>query len=252
MTAVSGRLLVRQVRIEQQAFWRNPDYAFFTFGLPIALLLVLGSVNSKDTLTGSDALALTAFVPGILAFGVIAATYANLAARVATLRNDGVLKRIRTTPLSPVLYLGGHLFSTLLTTLLIAVCTIVLGALVFDVGPPRSGLGELALGLTLGIVCFAALGLAVSAIIPSADAASPITNATYLPLALVSGVFDPTLAVPSWLTRIVELTPVKALAEALQGAYGPSSGALGRDYVVLAVWSLAGLTLATRFFRWQP
>ena len=248
----TGRAL-RQVRLEQLAFWRNPDHASFTFALPVVLLVLLGTVNRGDQIEGRGIDAVTLFVPGILAFGIIAASYANLATRIAVLRSEGVLKRIRTTPLSPAIYLAGHLGSTLGTTILGAGLTVALGWGLFGVAPRADALVQLLAGVSVGIVCFASLGLAVSTIIRSADAAGPITNATYLPVALISGVFDPTLQLPTWLTTAVGMLPVKALADVLQAAYEPTaSTAWIADLAVLAVWGVLGIILARRFFRWQP
>jgi ABC-2 type transport system permease protein len=247
------RLFFHQARLEQLAFWRNPDYAFFTFALPVVLLLVLGLINSGDRVPGGHLRAVTLLVPGILAFGVVVATYANLAAKIAVLRHDGVLKRIRATPLSPGIYLAGHLASNLATTLAIAAATVALGWGAFDAPPRPGGALPLAIGLCLGIVCFAALGLAISTVIPTADAAGPITTATYLPLALVSGVFDATLQLPDWLKQVVTLLPIKALSDALQAAYNTTVQRFSvTDLVVLLVWSVAGVVLARRFFRWEP
>lgn len=251
MSRTSG-LIVSQARLEQRAFWRNPDYAFFTFVLPIGLLLLLGAIEADSHIPDRGIRAVTLFVPGILTFGVIAAAYANLAARIAVLRSDGVLKRIRATPLEPGAYLGGHLTSTLATSLLVAAATIALGHLVFDTAPRLDRAPTLILGLCLGILCFAALALAISIVIPSAEAAGPITNASYLPLALVSGVFDPTLDLPSWLTRAVEAFPIKALVDTLQAAYDPTTPTATGDLLVLAVWSAIGVLVARRYFRWEP
>jgi ABC-2 type transport system permease protein len=248
-----ARLVVHQTRLEQRSFWRNPDYASFTFALPIVLLVVLGAVQSGNTLPGTDVAANTRLVPGVLAFGVIVAAYANLAARISVLRNDGVLKRVRTTPIPPAVYLSGQLLSTLLVTLLIAAVTIVIGAVGFDAAPRAGSIGTLVAALLLGIICFASLGLAISAVIRSADAASAVTNATYLPLAIVSGVFEPSLHLPAWLSTIVALFPIKALAETLDFAYTPTQHAYpGWSLVVLGVWAALGIGLAIRFFRWQP
>ena len=78
---------------------------------------------------------LTLFVPGILAFGIIVAAYGTLAATIAMLRADGVLKRIRATPLPPGMYLAGQLTSVLVTSLVVGITTIVLGRLVFGIAP---------------------------------------------------------------------------------------------------------------------
>ena len=118
------------------------------------------------------------FVPSILAFGVIVAAYVNLGAKIATLRHDGVLKRIRTTPLPAGAYLSGVLGSTAATTLAITACTAVIGWLAFGAVPRAAGLAEIAGGLALGVVCFGSLGLALSSVARSAESASPLANAT--------------------------------------------------------------------------
>jgi ABC-2 type transport system permease protein len=169
------------------------------------------------------------------------------------LRSDGVLKRLRVTPLSPGAYLAGQLASVVATSLLIAATTVVLGGIAFNVSPRSSHLGPLAITLALGITCFASLGLAISAFIPGASAAGAITNGTYLPLALVSGTFNTDLHLPAWLDHIVRAFPIKALTEALRAGYDPAARAWSTgNLAVLAAWTIIGLALARRYFRWEP
>jgi hypothetical protein len=74
-----------------------------------------------------------------------------------------------------------------------------------------------------------------------------------LPLALVSGVFDATLQLPEWLKKVVTLLPIKALSDALQAAYNPTVQRFSvTDLAVLLGWSVLGIVLARRFFRWEP
>jgi ABC-2 type transport system permease protein len=249
-----ARLLARQAGLEQRAFWRNPEAAFFTFALPIGLLLIFGAVSTNDKVPGRpDIHGLTLFVPGILAFGVIVAAYGNLAATIAVLRSEGVLKRLRATPLPPATYLGGQLASVLATTLLTAVATVGLGRIAFGVAPRGPQIVPLLTVLALGIVCFASLGLAISAFIPAANAAGAITNGTYLPLALVSGTFNSGLKLPSWLDRVVSALPIKALTDGLRAGYDPAvHGWPLASLAVLAVWAVIGIALAHRYFKWEP
>lgn len=246
----SVRLAARQALLEQRSFWRSAEYALLTFALPLILLLLIGGTNAGGYLPGTHLKLTLFFVPGILAFGVIVAAYVNLGSKLAVLRHDGVLKRIKTTPLPSAAYIGGLLASTVATTVGIAACTGLIGWLAFDAVPRPAGLLALCTGLLLGIVCFAALGLAISSVIRSAESAGPVANASYLPIAIVSGLFDPSLGLPKWLSAVVGAFPVKALANVLQDGYTVRAfpaAALG----ILAAWAAAGAGFAVWRFRWH-
>ena len=248
------QLLLHQVRLNQLSFWRNPESAFFSFAMPLGVLLIFGATSANDTVPGRDDVdVLTLFVPGILAFAIVVVAYGNLAATVALQRADGVLKRIRATPLDPIVYLGGQIVSALVSTLLISAATITAGGIAFGALPRVEALPQLLVVLGLGIACFAALGGAISAAISTADAAGAVTNGTYLPLAMVSGMFSVSLQLPAALDTIISAFPLKALADGLRSAYDPAAhGFPVGDATVLLVWSLVGLALARRFFRWSP
>lgn len=248
------RLLLHQVRLNQLSFWRNPESAFFSFAMPLGVLLIFGATSANDTVPGRhDVDVLTLFVPGILAFAIVVVAYGNLAATVALQRADGVLKRIRATPLNPTVYLGGQILSVLATTLLISAATVAAGGLAFGALPRAEAVPQLLVVLALGIACFAALGVAISAAIPTADAAGAITNGTYLPLAMVSGMFSASLQLPAALDTIVGVFPLKALADGLRSAYDPAIHGLPvGETTVLLVWTIAGIALARRLFRWNP
>ena len=108
--------------------------------------------------------------------------------------------------------------------------------------------------LALGIACFAALGIAISAAIPTADAAGAITNGTYLPLAMVSGMFSrDAAAARASLDTVVERVPAQGARRRPSRRLRPRRPGLPvGDAVVLAVWTVAGIVLARRFFRWEP
>ena len=250
----AGALLTRQVRLAQRSFWRNPESAFFSFAMPLGVLLIFGATSRNVPIPGrSDVRMLTLFTPGILAFAVVVISYGNLAATLALQRADGVLKRVRATPLNPTVYLGGQLLSVLLTTLLIAVSTVALGGMAFGALPRAVAVPELSLTLALGTVCFAALGIAISAAIPTADSAGAVTNGTYLPLAMVSGMFSAQLHLPHAVDAVVSAFPLKALADGLRWSYDPARhGVPLRAMLVLALWSVVGVALARRYFRWEP
>jgi ABC-2 type transport system permease protein len=250
---MASHVLARQVRVHQRSFWRSPESAFFSFAMPLGVLLIFGATSMHDRVPGRpDVNTLTLFVPGILSFAVVVVAYGNLAATVTVQRAEGVLKRLRATPLRRSTYLCGQLTSVLITAVLISAVTIGVGALVFHASPRAAALPHFVLVLALGIACFAALGLAVTAIIPSADAAGAVTNGTYLPLAMVSGMFSAALQLPDAVVAVVRLFPLKALADGLRAGYDPAAHAPWAQLAVLAAWTVIGAGLAWRYFRWDP
>ena len=100
-------------------------------------------------------------------------------------------------------------------------------------------------------MCFATLGLAISSVITSAESAGPVAYASFLPIAIISGVFDPTFSgLPQWLSRVVAAFPVKALAQLLQGAY-TARPFPAWDLANLALWTAVGVCFVAWRFRWN-
>jgi ABC-2 type transport system permease protein len=195
----------------------------------------------------------TFFVPGILAYGIITATFANLAASLTLLRDQGVLKRMRGTPLPPWAYMVGRVGSSTLAMLELVAVTLAVGWAAFGTHVRGSTLPGLALALVAGMVCFTALGIGATTVIPNADAAQPVTTALVLPLTFISGIFFVPERLPAWLNQVAGAFPIKRLADALQFAYDPRTGGAGiagHDLVVLALWTAAGVALM-RSFRWE-
>src|SRR5687767_15934584 len=114
-------LTLKQLTYENKSFWRNPASAFFTFAFPLMFLVIFNLIFGNNDMgpKGQEVSGSTFYVPAIAAFSVISACYTNIAIGVTFLRDEGVLKRVRGTPIPPLSYLVARmLHSTLLAVLL--------------------------------------------------------------------------------------------------------------------------------------
>ena len=234
----------QQFRFERKLFWRNPSAAFFNFLLPLLLLVLIATAFAGDD---SE---LEVLIPGVAGMGVLATTFTSLAFNLTLLRDEGVLKRIRGTPMPAGAYLAGLVGSATLNALLQVILVVAIGNLLYGVDWPQDPL--LLAGFTLlGVICFAALGVAFSHLIPNEDAAPAYTNAVFLPLIFISGVFYSADDLPEALKAIAEALPLKHLIDGLSEAIVGGGGDVGTAAVVVAAWAAAALFLAVRFFRWE-
>jgi ABC-2 type transport system permease protein len=251
-------LLPRQVRYTNKAFWRNPASAFFTFAFPLMFLVIFTALLGSGRVEVAPRVFInqsTYYVAAMAAFAVITACYTNVAISVTFQRDAGILKRTRGTPLPPWVYLASRVLHALLVAIILVAITAVFGRLFYDADLPTGiQLLEFMAVLATGAASFSALALALTAVIPNADAAPPVVNVTILPLLFLSGIFIPIgVDSPAWIKQVGRIFPVKHFFDAFLGSFYGSPFTLSwHDVVVVGVWGLAGLILAARFFSWEP
>jgi ABC-2 type transport system permease protein len=208
----------------------------FTFLFPVIMLFIFGSVFSDQDLPGGVTFT-QYFAAGMIATGVVLSSFQQLAMGIAVERDDGMLKRLRGTPMPPAAYFLGKVGVVLLTSLVQTTILLVCGALLFGLDLPSTpGLWlRFAWIFLLGTAAGTVAGIAYSSVPRSAKSAAAVVN--------VGAAF-----------------PLKWLTQGMRSIFLPDSFAtqepagsweLGRTAVVLAVWALAGLVLCLRTFRWQ-
>jgi len=250
-------LTLREARYDMRAFWRNPASAFFTIVFPLMFLVIFNLIFGDQTIdTPQGELDTSTFyVPAIVAMGVIGACYTNIAIGTAFARDRGVLKRIRGTPLPALAFLTGRILQAIGVAILLVAVVLTMGVLFYGVDLPTSTFPAFVVTLLVGSACFCALGLAVTAIIPNADASPAVVNASILPLLFISNIFIPTTTAPSWLNDFASIFPVVHFASALHGAFSPfetGSGFEAKAIAVMLAWMVVGIALSARFFSWEP
>lgn len=254
--ASAGRLLWLQAQYQNKIFWRTPVAAFFTVIFPLLIFVIFSLVFGNETIDYLNITVAQYYAPSLAVFAAVSATYTNLAVTTSYQRDQGILKRVRGTPLRPSLYLGGKIASATEIAALSVVIMMSAGVLFYGVQIYARTLPAAIVTFIVGVGCFAALGLLVAGIAPSGQAATAITNATLLPLAFLSGIFivpgeDP----PAWLTAIGNFFPLKHFNDAFQAAFNPeATGAQFQwaDLAYMALWGVVAMLIAVRVFRWEP
>ena len=248
-------LVWQQFHYQNKVFWRTPIAAFFTIVFPLMLLVLFTAIFGNDVIEGLGITTAQFFTPGLAVFAAVSATYTNLAIGTAIARDNGILKRIRGTPIPPWAYIAGRVASGVYLAFIAMALMMAVGVIFYGVQIIPRTIPAALLTFVVGVSCFAALGMLVAAISPNGDAAPAITNATLLPVAFISNIFFPIEDPPRWMEIAGNFFPLKAFAEAFRDAFDPTlSGAQFHwpqiGYLVL--WGVVAAILAIRFFRWEP
>jgi ABC-2 type transport system permease protein len=216
-------------------------------------LVIFASLNKGAHLSSRGGISYNDFfVPGILAYGVIATTYVNMAIGTAILRDEGILKRMQGTPLPRWAYVVARVGSTVLIVVAMSALTIGLGAVAYGVHLRGSTLPGLLLTLGLGTAAFTTLGIGVTRFIPNAEAAPVFVNLSVLPLTFISSIWFPSDNMPKVLKTIADIFPIRPLADGLQHVFDPrttGAGLSSHDLRSLAIWTVVGVFLMLRFLR---
>jgi ABC-2 type transport system permease protein len=251
-----GRLVWIQFRYQNKIFWRTPISAFFTLVFPLMLLVLFAAIFGNEPIPDRGVTPAQYFAPGLAVFAAVSATYTNLGIGTAIARDNGILKRIKGTPVPPSVYIAGRVLSAVFMAFIAVVVMMGVGITVYGVQLFARTLPSALLTFLVGTACFAALGMLVAAVAPNGDSTPAITNATLLPIAFISDIFFPLGdTTPTWMVAAGNIFPLKPFAVAFREAFDPSltgSQFHWAELGVLVAWGVVAGVLAVRFFKWEP
>src|SRR3954454_15507567 len=247
--------------VELLQFSRERDAVVFIFVLPIALLLIFGSVFSDDIAPGVSFSQY--FTAGMLAAGLMATSFQSLAIQIAVERDDGTLHRLAGTPMPKSSYFLGKVVLVLVTGLLEAVLLLTVGSLFYGLDLPSDAGRWVTLGwlTALGATTFTLLGIAASGLPRSSRSAAAVITPIVIVSQFTSGVFFVFSELPPWMQQVASLFPLKWLTQGMRSVFLPDRFAAqepagswehGRVALVLVAWAVAAFVLAARTFRWEP
>lgn len=187
--------------------------------------------------------------PVLIALAITVIGLLGLPVPLATYREQGILRRLSTTPVPPAWVLGAQLVVNVSLAAVAMLLLVVVGTLVFGVAAPKNP-AALVLAMLLSIAAVFAIGLAVAALARGGVMAQTVGGILFAPLLFFAGLWLPRPAMPALLQDISNLTPLGAAVEAIQSALRTGFPPVASLLVLVAYAVIFGW-LAMRFFRWE-
>lgn len=249
-------LALGQIRYQLLLLVRNPLGFFVAIVMPLLLLVCLDLLTPDAAAAMPPGLRYAQFLaPAVAAFSLLNTCYVNTITGVALAREQGVLKRLRSTPLPTWTYLVGRLGSALVTSVVAVTVIVTLAVTTFHVTVSWHQIGYLAGIGGIGAVSFFLLGLAVVTAVPKSETALPVAYGTMLPLAFISDVFFSSAHAPPWLHDLASALPVAPVTRAMEAAFLPTTQSWPMSttaMLTVGAWSAAAIVIIGLTFRWEP
>ncbi len=251
---------------EIRVFFRERDSLIFIFLFPTIFLLLFAAIMGSQTMTDGVSAPVVHFsqyfLPGMLASGIVYTGYQNLAISIPVERDQGVLKRLRGTPLPPAAYFAGKVIQVIVVSIAQLALMLVIAKFALDIPLPTEAKTWVTFAwvFLLGISASTVLGLAMSSVPRTGKSASAVIIPVVLVLQFISGVYFPFNQIPEWMQTVSGVFPLRWMAEAMRGVFLPdfmrnqepgNSWHYGTGAIIVGVWLVVGLVLALKTFRWS-
>ena len=212
-----------QARYSLIGFLRTPRAFVFTIVMPLFLLLILNTIFHHLTRFIGAKTAAIYYTPAMISYQVILSGFSSLNQTIVSDREAGLLKRFRGTPMPSWIYLTAEIIRTIAVVICTVVVLVLVGVLFYKVQVSADTVISLIVYTVVGTATMCSLGLAVSRVCPTTDAASVFGPFATLILAFISGVFVPVALMPAWMIDIGRVFPLEHLVAGLRTAFTTST-----------------------------
>lgn len=220
------------------------------FGLlmPLLYLVFFGPLLTGLPLGGGGS-SWQLLVPGLLLqLGLFGAAFAGFGVIVE--KGQGVVERMRVTPVSRLALLLGRVLRDA-TVIVLQAVLLVLAAVVMGLRAPLAGI-LIGFGfVALLTVSLGALSYTLAMKVNTPQEFGPLVNAMTMPSMLLSGLMLPMSLAPAWLDVLSHVMPLRYLVDAVRDAYVGSyaTGHMLRGVLVACGLAVPAVTVGTRVFR---
>jgi ABC-2 type transport system permease protein len=244
--------LLKMTWMETKLFLREPVGAFFTLAFPLMMLFLFGSIygnTPSEYFNGQGTVDIS--VPAYTAMIIATTSLVGLTITMAAYRENGVLRRLRTTPISPLVVLMAQVIVLFMMTVLGMLLLIIAGKLVYHLRFEGNALSVL-VGFVLSSLSFFALGFVLAGLMPTARTAQVVGMVILYPMLFLSGAGFPRELLPETIKRIGNFLPLTYVVTLLRGLWvGDAWRMHTTEVLVLAGMLVAGVLVSIKTFRWE-
>lgn len=244
--------LMKMTWMETKLFLREPVGAFFTLVFPLMMLFLFGSIFGNEpsqVLNGQGSVDIS--VPGYTAMIIATTGLVGLTITMSSYRENGILRRLRTTPISPLVVLAAQVMVLFMMTALGMLLLIIAGKLVYNLHFEGNVISIIA-AFVLCSLSFFAIGFVLAGLMPTARTAQVVGMVLLYPMLFLSGAAYPRELLPETILKIANFLPLTHVVTLLRGLWvGDPWSKHFLEVIVLAGILVVGVLISIKTFRWD-
>lgn len=244
--------LLKMSWMEAKLFLREPASAFFTLVFPLMYLFLYGAISGNEpTPMYNGQRTIEVAIPSLTAVIIAMAGLMSNTMTMATYREKGILRRLQTTPVSPLIVLVAQVLVIFAMTSLGMLLLIAAGKLVYHVHFAGNTLSVLG-GFVLSSLSFFGIGFILAGVMPTVRSAWAVAMVLIYPMLLLSGAFFSVEILPAAVQKVSAFIPLTYVVNLLCGLWaGEPWGQHLLDVGVLTGMLVVGVIASAKTFRWE-
>jgi ABC-2 type transport system permease protein len=237
--------------LESKIFVREPMGFVGALVMPLVVFIVFGRAFGAGKPVAAPKVDIPFNVAIFAAVLIAISAVQSLVAIISIYREGGILKRLRSTPLSPVTIMGAQVAVKLVFTVISLTLLMLAGRRLFP-GVMKVNVFSFTVAVLLSTFSILSLGFVIASLVPTARFAQPISAAVLYPMLALSGLFFPVERFPRALRALAYLLPTTHAVALLNGVWDGSGWGAHWVSAAALLALFAGYTaLSTKVFRWE-